>query len=159
MLVGNQETSDQFCRRSLRRRLCCAEPTALYRRTRAPPRSPTVYRIGSCATSRAAATCSCSSIQRKLRESSEISFEPTCRSAPRLLGTALLSRLTTRVLIASVQASDARDHADNFLVGERRSASRAVPAEEQLHHHRRIHAVPKQMPSQRCDRVVAFARR
>ena len=47
------------------------------------------------------------------------------------------------LLIASVQATDARDHGSNFLVSERRPASGAAPAEEQLHHHRRVHAMPE----------------
>ena len=64
-----------------------------------------------------------------------------------------------RLLIASMQATDARDHGGNFLVSERRPASGAVPAEEQLHHHRRVHAVPEQVPGQRRERVIAFAHR
>jgi hypothetical protein len=42
-----------------------------------------------------------------------------------------------RLFIASVQASYARDHGGNFV----------VPAEKQLHHHRRVHAVLEQMPT------------
>ena len=48
-----------------------------------------------------------------------------------------------RLFIASVQAIDARDRGSNFLVIERRPASGAVPAKEQLHHHRRVHVVPQ----------------
>jgi hypothetical protein len=46
-----------------------------------------------------------------------------------------------RVLNANVQAIDARDHGGNFLVCERRQAPGAVPAKEQLHNYRRVHAV------------------
>jgi hypothetical protein len=56
------------------------------------------------------------SILRKLRESSEVSFEVTCRSPSRLRRRPLLSQQTMRLFIASVQARDARDHGGNFLL-------------------------------------------
>jgi hypothetical protein len=58
-----------------------------------------------------------------------------------------------------MEAADTRDHGCNLLVAQWRPAADAVPAEEQLHHHRRVHFVPEQMTRQRGDRVVTFTGR
>ena len=70
-----------------------------------------------------------------------------------------LLRMTTRVFVTRVGARDALDYGGDLLVHERRPAADPVPAKKQLHHHRRVHPVPEQVPGQRGDRIIAFAGR
>ncbi len=50
---------------------------------------------------------------------------------------------TSPLIVPRVEAPDAFDDRDDFLVDERRLAADAVPTQQNLHHHSRVHAVPK----------------
>jgi hypothetical protein len=51
--------------------------------------------------------------------------------------------MTPRFLVTCADARDALDYGRNFLVHERRAAANAVPAKQELHHHRGVHPMPE----------------
>src|SRR5437879_9789067 len=67
-----------------------------------------------------------------------------------------LSLMRARLVVTRVEAPDTLDDGDDLVVHERRPAADTVPTQQDLHHHRRIHTVPEQMPGERGDRVVPF---
>ena len=58
--------------------------------------------------------------------------------------------------MAFMSQSDALAGAHNLCIVQRRPATHAVPAEQQLGHDFRVNAVPQQVAGQGCDGVVAY---
>ena len=56
-----------------------------------------------------------------------------------------------------MQTRDAVDGADDLFVGQWRAAANAIPAQQQLLCHVRVHAMPEQMAGQGGNGIVALA--